>query len=328
MDAYNILYDEMLAAGMTPAQISEAMAEFGAGTTASTLSGTGYGARARAARSGMGDMAGAIAMDATTDALLSHAMGGGAGTAGAGTGGGTSSAGAGAGSVPKGRVYRTAKHTSTGGAKAPKGRFTKPGGFFDKTSGKLSGLFNNIANPQFDYNWTPVTDASSKSAVGLQGWGKNLGGMYNVGNTAIQGIKAAKGLQGIADTRDNLRDRMSDITLGASNSPTIMYDLNADQRQLLRELQRGGYDNSADIEDIDLLGVLGDTAMGALGGLPGGLPGVIIGGVGGLANSVIGDFQAGADRDAAELEALYQAVLESERYHNEKRKQQAYAGLY
>lgn len=210
----------------------------------------------------------------------------------------------------------------------PKGKFAKTGGFFDGASGKLSGLFKNLSSPEFDYHWKPVADASGKYTTGLQGWGKNLGGMYNVGNTAIQGIKAAKGLKGIADTRDSVKDRMSDITIGASNSPTVMYDLNAEQRQLLRQLQRGSYDTDADIEDLDLLGILGDTAMGALGGLPGGLPGVIIGGVGGLANSVIGDFQAGADRDAAELESLYQAVLESERYHNEKRKQQAYAGLY
>ena len=107
-----------------------------------------------------------------------------------------------------------------------------------------------------------------------------------------------------------------------------MYDLNSDQRDLLRELQRGDYDNKGDVSDIDLLGVLGDAGMGILTGLPGGLPGAIIGGIGGAANSVIGDLQGGADRDVAELEALYQAVLESEQYHNQMRKQRAYAGLY
>lgn len=210
----------------------------------------------------------------------------------------------------------------------PKGKLFKEGGAFDKGSGKLSGMFQNLTNPQFDYNWTPTKGANGNTSVGVQGWGKNLGGMYNVGNTAIQGMRFLKGAQGVSDTRDDIQDRMSDAVLSAGNSPTIWYDLNADQRDLLRELQRGDYANEADLSDIDLLGVLGDVGMGALSGLPGGLPGVIIGGIGGAANSVMGDLQGAADRDAAELEALYQAILESEQYHNQMRKQRAYANLY
>lgn len=210
------------------------------------------------------------------------------------------------------------KSSGKGAGKKPKGRFFKEGGAFDKASGKFSDFASNIANPQFDYT----------KAEGLQGWGKNLGRMYNIGNLAIQGVNAAQGLQGMSDTRDRASDLMSDAVLSAGNSPTIWYDLNADQRDLLRELQRGDYDNKGDLSDIDLLGVLGDTAMGALTGAPGGITGAVIGGLGGLTNSVIGDLQGGADRDVAELEALYQAVLESEQYHNNMRKQRAYAGLY
>lgn len=223
------------------------------------------------------------------------------------------------------------KASSTGNPKSgkPKGKLFKQDGFFDKSSGKLSGMFDTLSNPQFDYNWKPTKGADGTwSGSGVQGWGKNLGGMYNVGNLAMQGINAARGMQGISDTRDRASDLMSDAILSAGNSPTVMYDLNSDQRDLLRELQRGDYDNKGDVSDIDLLGVLGDTGMGILTGLPGGLPGAIIGGIGGAANSVIGDLQGGANRDVAELEALYQAVLESEQYHNQKRKQQAYASLY
>lgn len=212
---------------------------------------------------------------------------------------------------------------------AKKGKFFKPGGAFDKASGGFSEFASNIANPQFDYAWkTKVDPATGKKFTGVQGWGKNLGGMYNIANAGIQGVKAAQGLQDMSDTRGNMEDLISDIRIGAGNSPTIMYDLNANQRDLLRELQRGDYDTTVNGDDIDLLGALGDTAMGALTGLPGGLPGAIIGGVGGLANSVIGDLNAGSDRRTAELEALYQAVLESEQYHNNMRKQRAYAGLY
>lgn len=212
---------------------------------------------------------------------------------------------------------------------AKKGKFFKPGGAFDKASGGFSEFMSNVTNPQFDYAWKTKADpATGQKFTGVQGWGKNLGGMYNIANAGIQGVKAAQGLQDISDTRGNMEDLISDIRIGAGNSPTIMYDLNANQRDLLRELQRGDYDTTVNGDDIDLLGALGDTAMGALAGLPGGLPGAIIGGVGGLANSVIGDLNAGSDRRTAELEALYQAVLESEQYHNNMRKQRAYAGLY
>lgn len=208
--------------------------------------------------------------------------------------------------------------TAGAGVGKTKGKLFKQDGFFGKGSGKFSNFAANVANPQFD--WTKES--------GIQGWGKNLGKAYNFGNMAIQGYNAARGLQGISDSRDRARDLTADIVLGASNSPTIQYDLNADQRALLRELQRGSYDTKVDFNDIDLLGAIGDTFTGALAGLPGGVTGAVIGGIGGLANSVIGDFGGAADRDAAELEALYQAILESEQYHNQMRKQRAYAGLY
>ena len=209
--------------------------------------------------------------------------------------------------------------------------FFNQNGFFSK-NGPMSKFSKNIGNPQFDYSWAPPAGSETdiKSPIlnaGLKGWGLNLGKAYNVGNIAVQGLKAGKGLQDISNARDSMQDLRSDILLGANNSPTIMYDLNADQRDLLRELQRGDYD-TVDSDDFDFLGALGGAAKGALTGLPGGLPGVIIGGVGGLANSVIGDFKEGADRRTAELESLYQAVLDSERSHNEQRKQRAYAGLY
>lgn len=215
-----------------------------------------------------------------------------------------------------------------GNAGKTRGKFFKEDGFFGKEGG-LGGIISNVGNPQFDYNWKPTKGADGKwSGSGIQGWGKNLGGVYNVANLGMQGLNAIQGMQELSDSRDSMDDVISDIILGAGNSPTIMYDLNASQRDLLRELQRGDYDTTVNTDDINLLGALGDTAMGALSGLPGGLPGVIIGGVGGLTNSVIGDLNAGSDRRAAELEALYQAVLESEQYHNNMRKQRAYASLY
>jgi hypothetical protein len=185
------------------------------------------------------------------------------------------------------------------------------------SSSNLSGLYSKLSNPQFDFD--------PKS--GLKGWGKNLGGYWTAGNAALRGLDIVTDLGKNSETLDRAKDLASDITLSAANSPTIQYDLNADQRRLLRELQRGDYNAMGGSKDIDIMGILGDTAMGALSGAPGGWIGALIGGGLGLADSVIGDLSSGTDRNTAELEALYQAVLESEQYHNQLRKQRAYAAL-
>ncbi len=212
-------------------------------------------------------------------------------------------------------VANTVANNTTGGAK---GSFLKPGGFFDPKTGKLAGFFNKATNPQLDYS----------TSTGLQAYGKNLGSMYNVGNLGLQAYNAFKGLQNTSKVRDSKEKLVSDIVLAAANSPTVGYDLSGDQLRLLRELQRGAYDDNADASDVDIMGVLGDAAMGALTGLPGGGIGAAIGGIGGAVNSVIKDLGAAETANADELEALYQAVLESERYHQDQRKQRAYRTLY
>ena len=155
-----------------------------------------------------------------------------------------------------------------------------------------------------------------------------FGKMWTYGNAAVQGLNALSGAKEFSKTKDRAKDLASDITLSAANSPTVQYDLTADQRKLLRELQRGEDTVGMDVGDLDLMGILGDVGMGVLTGLPGGIPGMVVGGVGGLVNSGLGDFNNAAANDVAELEALYQAVSDSEQYHNQMRKQRAYANLY
>ena len=200
-----------------------------------------------------------------------------------------------------------------GAGAAPKGKFFKQGGFFDKGGG-LGGFFANATNPQFDWN----------SQQGLQGWGKNLGRAWNVGNMAIQGFNAASGLRDYTDSIDSAEDMASDIISASYNSPTLQYDLSPEQLRMLRELRAGGDLETADIGDVDLLGLLPDVGMGILQGLPGGVPGMVIGGLGGLLNSGIGDLNNAQARNNAELEALYQAVMDSSRQHGELKKQRAY----
>ena len=199
------------------------------------------------------------------------------------------------------------------------GSFIKQGGAFDLGSGKLGNLYSKLSNPQFDYSKTS----------GIQGWGKNLGKGYTIVRGVADAYGSAKNLQNMNKTVDASEDLMRDIKLSAANSPTIMYDINADQRKMLRELQRGTFDaDGGGIDDINGLGVLGDAAMGAIKGIPGGYYGIIAGAIGGAAKSATEDMSQGAEASNAELEALYQAVLESEMYHNQMRKQQLYSRLY
>ena len=200
-------------------------------------------------------------------------------------------------------------------ASKSKGKVFKEGGFFDTKSGKLSGIVDDIANPQFDYD----------AKTGLKGWGKNLGTLWNAGQIALQGYGAVQDLQNAGDYRDRSEDLMSDIVAASYNSPTIQYDLAPDQLETLRKLRAGDYETDTDLGDLDLLSVLGDVGMGVLGGIPGGIGGMVLGGLGGLGTSLASNYSNAQGRQTAELEALYQAVLESEKQHNDLRKQRAYA---
>ena len=200
---------------------------------------------------------------------------------------------------------------------ATKGKWFKSGGFFDDASGKLKGFYDKATAPELDYT----------KGSGLQAYGKNIGKAINWANALYQGYNAAQGLGDIGEANELSDDLMADIISSSYNSPTIQYDLSPEQLDILREVRSGNYDNSADLSDIDLLGVLGDTGMGVLTGIGGGVPGMIIGGIGGLANSVIGDLGSAKDRSNAELEALYSAVLASEQQHNALKRQRAYAML-
>lgn len=196
-----------------------------------------------------------------------------------------------------------------------KGKLFKEGGFFDTKSGKLSGIVDDVANPQFDYD----------TKTGVKGWGKNLGTLWNIGQMALQGYNAAQDLQSAGEASDRAEDLLSQITTASYNSPTLQYDLSPEQLDTLRQIREGDFDTSADLDDLNLLSLLGDTAMGVLGGIPGGISGMVLGGLGGLGTGLSRDYSNAQARQASELEALYQAVLASEQQHNDLRKQRAYA---
>ena len=211
-----------------------------------------------------------------------------------------------------------APNTAASAAGKSKGRFFKKGGTFDGESGKLKNFYNKASSPELDWN----------KQSGVQAYGKNIGKFVNWANAIYQGHNLAEGFQENADARDKGAELVSDIISSSYNSPTIQYDLTPDQLNLLRTLRRDGYeDDSIDVSNVDVLGALGDAAMGGLTGIAGGIPGMVIGALGGGLNSVVDDFGNAKNITNSELESLYNAIVASEQQNNALKKQRAYASL-
>ena len=160
---------------------------------------------------------------------------------------------------------------------------------------------------------------------GLSVAGKNLGGWATGINGAIQGAQAIGNITDLAKANQSTEDILNEIQLASMNNPYYQYDLTDEELKLLRNIKRGNADTSAGLGDVNWLGALGDTAMGVLTGLPGGIPGMIVGGVGGLGNSILGDMSDAQGANNAELEQLLASLEASKRNYKQMRGQRAYS---
>jgi hypothetical protein len=177
-----------------------------------------------------------------------------------------------------------------------KGRLFAPG-----ITDRFNAFGANAMNPEFDYNLK----------TGIQGWGRNIGKVGSVINTGANVIGALGELGNMSDEGQRTDDLSSDILTAAMSNPLSTYGLTPDQLRLLGDLRSGRFDNSAGISDIDWGGGLRDGLTGALIGLSGGIPGAIAGGLTGLAKGGLGGLTNAKARKNAELEALYQALNQS-----------------
>lgn len=136
----------------------------------------------------------------------------------------------------------------------------------------------------------------------------NIAAGINAAATAAQGISQYS--NAVADTED----LVSQILASAGGNPNLRYDLSADQMQLLRRLQNGTYDTSAGFGIDGLLNNLGNVATGAgLGFLTGGgWTGALMGALAPAAEGITSGMSADQGRITAELEGLYNALLDSE----------------
>ena len=136
----------------------------------------------------------------------------------------------------------------------------------------------------------------------------NIAAGINAASTAARGISQYS--NAVADTED----LVSQILASAGSNPNLRYDLSADQMQLLRQLQNGTYDTSAGFSIDGLLGNLGNVATGAgMGFLTGGgWTGALLGALAPAAEGITSGMSADQGRITAELEGLYNALLDSE----------------
>lgn len=163
---------------------------------------------------------------------------------------------------------------------------------------------------------------NKKSGIQPYGLGKAATGIGVVSN--LYGI--GKGLSDLSDTRNETDDIASDIVTASYNNPMLQYDLDENQMKLLRQLRRGTYDSDSDIDWSD---TIGGALKGGVYGLAGGIPGVILGALGGGANAAIDSMNTAQGVTNDELEALYAAIMQSEQEYNALRKQRMIqSGIY
>lgn len=204
---------------------------------------------------------------------------------------------------------------------------------FSKWKGKASGLGNKAAGliDPTNYGWS--------KGSGLKMFGKNVGKWGNVAGGVMQGIDALQGIGDYSDTLNSNEDLMSKIQTSAMGNPLLSHYLTTDQLNLLGDIQDGRYSSDASFDDFisGAASGLGGAAVGAgLGFLTGGIPGAVIGGAGSLINSGIDNLSASAGQNTAELQALYQALMDAEmQYKSMKRPnftglgiQQQYQNMY
>lgn len=195
--------------------------------------------------------------------------------------------------------------------------------------GKGTNLGLSMAPEGFDW--------SSKTGAKL--FGKNVGKAVPWISGAIEGIDAISGIADYANVQADNDKLMSQITASAMGNPLLSSYLTSDQMALLNKIRRGGYSDDAGLDDVfggviqGLPGTIGKTALGFV---TGGVPGAIVSGVGGLLNSGIDSLSSASGQNTAELQALYQALMDAEAQYRSMRRpnftglgiQQQYQNMY
>jgi hypothetical protein len=166
----------------------------------------------------------------------------------------------------------------------------------------LKGLFNKQ-----NFGWS--------KGKGLKAFGKNVGKWGNVAGGVMQGISALSNINQLGNAKDTTADLQNQILNSYNSNPMAGLYMTAEQKKLLRDLKNNGADTSVDLGDF-VPNSVGDLVspliQGGLGFATGGIPGAIIGGVGGLANAGLENATESQQLRNAELEALLASLEDAE----------------
>ena len=250
-------------------------------------------------------------------------------------------------------LIRYLNNAQRAGSAGESGIGSKLGGWFENAKGVASDFLsdaaftgNNFFNPSaggwvsYGFNpWSAKGKATiPKGKTGLNIGNFNVGKWSNIGTGVMQGVDALSGLSEMSDLNKDAEDLENSILASAAGNPLLSSYLTSDELSLLGKLRRGNYDGSAGLGGAtsNVGNLLSGAASGAMAGALGGLPGILIGGIGGLINSGIDNMNAETSNNTAQLEALYQSLLDAEQQYKAMKRpnftglgiQQRYQNMY
>lgn len=183
--------------------------------------------------------------------------------------------------------------------------------------GKGKGLsIDQSAPAMYSLNGNVAQTAKSKSL--------NLGKAAPWIQGGVEAVRALGGISDYTDAQSQYDELLSDVLREYGSNPLANQFLTSSQRSDLRALEKG-YTNEGKADSGDFFkgmgSGLGDAIPAALLGLvAGGVPGALVGGIGSLVNSGISGMNSAVAQDTADLEALYQTLVDANAQYNSMKK--------
>lgn len=199
--------------------------------------------------------------------------------------------------------------------------------------GKGKGVSIDQSTPAvYSLNGNVAQSAKSKSL--------NLGKAAPWIQGGIETVRALGGISDYTDAQSQYDELLSDVLREYGSNPLANQFLTSSQRSDLRALEKG-YTNEgkADIGDFFKgagSGLVEAVPAALLGLATGGVPGALVGGIGSLVNSGISGMNSAVSQDTANLESLYQALVDANAQYNSMKRipmqglglQQKYVNMY
>lgn len=180
-------------------------------------------------------------------------------------------------------------------------------------------------SPEQLSNLKALGDVTETPGAVTPGKGVSLGKIANIANVAMQLGQAGYGLYQNAGTSEDIQDLIHDIRSLKISNPMYASNLTPDQKELLRSLDSTSEADFGDITGGVVSGLPSTLLSTGMGFLAGGIPGAVIAGLGGLANSGISGYNQGQQERMAELMGLYDALQAG---YDEWRMMRRPTGLY